>query len=188
MIKEIFSLKVILKCYIGAVGYGVGYYLPAKLGYGPMVCLGTCMLLGSLFDVLSNEIVTSKFYELSKKNKAIVVALVYIGYLIAWFIVNYTLHIDLDETFFINLAFVVIIQIVLLIKNLLFKVLDNKKIDKKKLSDDELNKVVGGIEEFDWRDNTPKEKDDSIASPWTFEAEGNTEGQYFKKVNGKYRH
>lgn len=189
MFKELINLKMILKCYIGAIGYGVGYYLPIKLGYHLMICLACSMLLGALFDALSDMIITSKFFNKSKANKAIVVGLVYVGYLIAWFIVNYTLHIDLDETFLMNLAFVIIIQAILLVRNAITKVADKKKIEKEKLNDEQLNKVVGGIEEFDWRDKTKsKRPDESQGSEWKFEAEANVDGQYFKKVNGKYHH
>ena len=50
----------------------------------------------------------------------------------------------------------------------------------RELTDEELEKVTGGNdgpEEFEWQAPTRKQKDNG----WEFSAEGNVEGQFFKK-------
>lgn len=65
----------------------------------------------------------------------------------------------------------------------------------KESNEEELKQVVGGNEpeEFDWHDRgytTPKKDDpaDSDPSLWKFSAIGNTDGQYFKIINGGKEH
>ena len=64
---------------------------------------------------------------------------------------------------------------------------ENDKIKKASVSlpEEEIEKVAGGSgpEEFDWRDKNPAGLiGDPTDSLWSFSAEGNVEGQYFKKI------
>lgn len=55
------------------------------------------------------------------------------------------------------------------------------------LADNELLEISGGTngpEELDWREiSDVKRPGNKPASLWSFSAEGNVEGQYFKKIN-----
>ncbi|MDO5440494.1 MAG: hypothetical protein Q4F12_03030 [Erysipelotrichaceae bacterium] len=115
IIKETLNFETIITCYIGAVGYGVGYNLPNNFNLHPIICLICCLLFGTVFDNLAKKIVSSKYYKESKSNKVCVAVIVYIGYLIAWAIVDYAIDYDLDYDFLTNVVFIVAIQVVLLI-------------------------------------------------------------------------
>lgn len=121
--ETILDLDTTLSCFVGAIGYGVGYNLPSKFNQSPIVCIICCLVLGTIFDFIGNKIVSSKFYNKSKKNKSTTALLIYIGYLLAWIIVDYTLDYDLDYDFFNNIGLVIIIQMILVFI---------KKIRKKK--------------------------------------------------------
>ena len=57
---------------------------------------------------------------------------------------------------------------------------------KSNLNDSELLEVAGGEsqpEEFDWRKLSNYEGPEKTDSLWSFSAEANVEGQYFKKKN-----
>lgn len=114
-LKEIFNLKTVLGCYIGAIGYGAGYNIPRTFNVHPIICLICCLALGLLFERLGNKILSTDFYNTSKKNKWTVACFVYIGYLIAWVIVDLALDYDLDRDFLLNFGLIIIIQIILFI-------------------------------------------------------------------------
>lgn len=129
-LKEVFSLKTILSCYIGAVGYGIGYNLPNKWGWHPILCLVCCLVLGSVFDALAKKITTTDYFQKALKNRWIVAVVVYAAYLIAWLIVDKFLQYDLDTDFLFSLGFIVIIQIVLLVKNAVQTLTEGKNSNK----------------------------------------------------------
>lgn len=129
-IKSVFNLKSILTCFIGAIGYGVGYNLPNELNWNPIACIICCLALGTVFDLIGKKILNNKFFNSSTKNKVIVAAIVYIGYLIAWIIVKEVLNHDLDYDFLYYLGFLIVIQIVLLIVNAIKHYFKDKKEGK----------------------------------------------------------
>lgn len=184
-LKNIINLETIIKCFIWAMGFGIGYYLPNKLGNKTIVCFLCSMLLGTIFDLIGSKLLSSNYYKKSNKNKYVVTIGVYVTYLIVWYIANITLEHDLDNDFLTNLGSMIIIQITLLFINELRKRTINNIKSKRELKDEDLSNVTGGNEpeEFDWRKKgyvTPAK--DSKAPGWKFEAVGNIEGQYFKKV------
>lgn len=130
ILKSIFNLKTILCCYIGAIGYGVGYNLPNKLNYHPIICLICCLILGTLFDTIANKLLSTKFFNESKKNKIITAVIVYAGYLIAWWIVDKTLNYDLDYDFMTSLYMIIGIQVILLIIKAIKNGIKSKKESK----------------------------------------------------------
>lgn len=119
LIKSVLNFETILSCFIGAIGYGVGYNLPKKLGVGSAMCLVYCLILGTVFDLVASKILSTNFFKQSRKNKIIVASWVYASYLIAWMVVYKTLNYDLDNDFLFSLAFVLIVQFVLLVLNMI---------------------------------------------------------------------
>lgn len=190
-IKSTLNLKTILSCYISAIGYGVGYNLPTKYNLHPIICVVCCLALGLLFDFIANKILSTKFYEESKRNKITVALCIYVTYLIAWVIVKYYIEYDLDEDFLSNIVLIIIIQLVLLAINVLKKYIKsrmeiNKMENKEKLKDEELDNISGGSEpeEFDWRTKgyqTPIKDQTNNDSGWSFEAVADQNGNYYKK-------
>lgn len=133
ILKSVFNLKTILSCYISAIGYGIGYNLPSKLGWHPIVCILCCILLGFLFDYIAKKILSSKYFNQSLLNQYRTAALIYFGYLAAWITIDYYLDYDLDYDFLTNVVFIVAIQILLLIIDAVKKYIKEKTIkDNKK--------------------------------------------------------
>lgn len=177
--KSIFNLKTILSCYVGAIGYGLGYNLPNKYNLHPIICLISCLLLGMLFDYLANKLLSTNYFNGSLQNKITTASFIYFGYLAAWLTINRILEYDLDNDFLYSIGSIIIIQIVLFIIKLFKEYIKTKKNYKKEIADEQLNKVSGGVEpeEFGWKTKgyqTPT-KDQTIGNQWYFEAIGDKE-------------
>lgn len=112
VIKEALSYENVLGSFIGAIGYGFGYSIPDKLGMHPIICLVLCMLLGSLFDDLADFIFEKKHLINTRKRKITFAAIIYTGYLIAWLIAYVALDYDLDNDFLIDVALVLLFQVI----------------------------------------------------------------------------
>lgn len=115
--KSVFNLKTILNCYIGAIGYGVGYNLPKSFNLHPIICIISCLLLGTLFDAIANKLLSSKYFNRSLQSKISLASFIYVGYLVAWLIVNELLDYDLDTDFLSSILIIIAIQLVLLVIN-----------------------------------------------------------------------
>ena len=82
---------------------------------------------------MAKKITSSEFFEKSLKNKIITAVYVYGGYLLAWLITDRFLQYDLDYDFLYSLGFIVIIQIVLMIKNAIHAISKEKTETQKKI-------------------------------------------------------
>lgn len=147
--KEVFNLKTILYCYISAIGYGVGYRLPAKFNLHPIICLICCFVLGAIFDKLAEKILDSKTFTSSKTNKILIIIIIYSSYLIAWLICDVVFEYDLDNDFLAAFGLIIVFQIILIIYRIIKKTLQDKKKEStinntKELSDEDVSKVSGG--------------------------------------------
>lgn len=132
-IKEVFNLRTILICYIGAIGYGIGYNVPNSFGVHPVICIISCIVFGRIFDAIAKKVLTTDYFNSSRQNRFIIAIAVYSSYLVVWLIVKAIIDYDLDYDFFAYLFFVIIFQAILLFKTLLLKLLEKKKIkDTKK--------------------------------------------------------
>ena len=110
-LKQIFSLNNILICYFCAIGYGIGYAIPEYLGYGPLICLIPCMIVGTIFYILGDKILKSKYLSSSKDRKIIFTAIFYFVYCTIAFTSVRVLGHDIDNDFLINLAFIIGFQL-----------------------------------------------------------------------------
>lgn len=121
ILKSVFNYNTILSIMIGAIGYGVGYNLPLKFNFHPIICIICCIALGGIFDNIAKKVLSIENLTNTTKKKIFLAILVYIVYFIAWVIVDYALDYDLDYDFFpsitIYLIYQVIAFIVLTIKN-----------------------------------------------------------------------
>ena len=110
-IKQIFTLNTLLISYICAIGYGIGYAIPEYLGYSPIICLIPCMIVGTIFYVIGMKVLTSNFFNASKKRKILFTVTFYLIYcIIAFSSVKFLGH-DIDDDFLINLFFIIGFQI-----------------------------------------------------------------------------
>lgn len=148
-LSSIFNFKTILTCYIGAVGYGIGYNLPNKYNLHPIVCIICCLVLGTIFDKLAQRIVESKFFNKSIFNRIEVASAVYASYLAAWIVVDRILDYDLDQDFLISFYMILAIQVILLIYKSIKDAYKRKKeilLSQKtiEIKDNVLDDVQGG--------------------------------------------
>lgn len=127
LLKQVLNLETILSCYVGAIGYGVGYNLPTKLGANTIVAIICCLVLGTVFDLLAKKLLESNFFKKSKRNKIYTAIGIYAGYLIAWVIVDYALDYDLDYDFMSNIGLIILFQVVLILIDMFRKYLKEKR-------------------------------------------------------------
>lgn len=127
LFKSVFNLKTILNCYISAVGYGIGYNVPFRLNWHPIICIVCCLVLGTVFDFIARRILSSNYFNGSLLNKITLTSFIYVSYILVWFIVDTTIGYDLDNDFLLSLGFIIIIQIVLLIIKMFKNYLKERK-------------------------------------------------------------
>lgn len=125
-LKSVFNYETILSSFIGAIGYGIGYNLPARLNFGPYTCIAICMVFGTVFDCIAEDILSKKEMQ-QTKNKLILAAVVYILYLFAWLLVDYFLDYDLDFDFLSNIEMLLVFQVTSLLINKIKEYFNRRK-------------------------------------------------------------
>lgn len=112
LLKSIFSLKTILECYISAIGYGLGYAFPVKLGLNQILCIIICLICGSITSWLSTLILESDAFKNNKTKQILFAIIIYIFYIASWFTADRFLGVDLDFDFLTDLTFTILFQVV----------------------------------------------------------------------------
>lgn len=114
ILKSLFNYETILSSFIGAIGYGIGYNLPLRFNMHPIICIISCLILGTIFDNIAEYLLSRKIFTI-KRNRNIFAIIVYFSYLLAWILVDYFLDYDLDIDFLMNIWTILIFQIISLV-------------------------------------------------------------------------
>lgn len=67
--KNLITLDTVMKAFISAVGYGVGYAIPDHYDCSIIICFISCFGLGMIADEIADKIISSRFIQKSTKNK-----------------------------------------------------------------------------------------------------------------------
>lgn len=130
LIKSIFSLKTVLGCYISAIGYGLGYAFPVKLGLNQVLCIIICLICGFITGWVSNLIFESNVFKNNKRRQILLAIAIYIVYIASWFTADTFLGVDLDFDFLTDLKFTIIFQIVAFIIEFIKEYRKRNKVNK----------------------------------------------------------
>lgn len=131
-IKTLLDYKVIFSIMIGAIGYGVGYNLPLSYGFHPIVCLVCCLVLGTMFDRIADKILSNNKLTDTRNKKIILAIFIYLIYIIAWLILDYSIDYDLDIELFTSILLYFLFQVIsFVVRGIKTKLKENKKKRKK---------------------------------------------------------
>ena len=97
MFNQIVNFKTFFSCFISAIGYGFGFYVPYYLGAKMWICILICMVIGFVFDVLASKAVNMKLFEGKPYRELIVGLIIYAIYLVAWYFSKELFNQDLDN-------------------------------------------------------------------------------------------
>ena len=111
-LKQVFNLTTILRCYIDAVGYGLGYFIPTRLNYSLIVCIIICFVTGLIFDYFANKLLNSTLFVSSKRNKIILAIVIYVIYFIICYTIDCKYNYDIDDQLFFTVGSLIIFQLI----------------------------------------------------------------------------
>lgn len=110
-LKQVFNLTTILRCYIDAVGYGLGYFIPTRLNYSLIICIIICFVTGLIFDYFAKKLLNSKLFVSSKRNKIILTVVIYVIYFVICYTIDYKYGYDIDDQLFFTVGSLIIFQL-----------------------------------------------------------------------------
>lgn len=131
MFNYIINFKTVFSCFISAIGYGFGFYVPYYANCPLWLCIVICLAVGSVFDYLGTKAVEMKIFEGKPYRELVVGLIIYAIYVAAWYISQGLMGHDLDEDLFDVFKWMLIIQfggwLINLIKSGLRKKIKDKK-------------------------------------------------------------
>ncbi|MCQ2398463.1 MAG: carboxylesterase family protein, partial [Sphaerochaetaceae bacterium] len=71
--KNLFSLDDFIAAAISGIGYGLGYYVPERLGWHPVIALAVCMVSGGFLDYAVHRMLHRRFLQNSTAAKFLLV-------------------------------------------------------------------------------------------------------------------
>lgn len=69
--KKLFTVDNFIVAGISGIGYGLGFEIPAILGYEEWQCGVICLIVGFALDKLANAVIFSKSVQSSTANRII---------------------------------------------------------------------------------------------------------------------
>ena len=131
MFNYIINFKTVFSCFIAAIGYGFGFYIPYYANCPLWLCIVICLVVGSIFDYLGAKAVEMKILEGKPYRELVVGLIIYAIYVAAWYISKGLMDHDLDEDLFDALKWMLIIQFGGWLINLIKSGIRKKVKDKK---------------------------------------------------------
>ena len=128
--KKILTIDGCFVAFASAIGYGLGYAIPEKLGCGVLLSILICMTLGSVPGIIAGKVVFSKAVQEKTSRRILsfagILAVFALAYLIGlWF------EYDLFEELFVELGYEIVFPILGFAVSLLVRWLRVKKIRAK---------------------------------------------------------
>ena len=97
MFNQIVNFKTFFSCFISAIGYGLGFYIPCYFNADMWICIVICLIVGFIFDILGEKAVNIKIFEGKPYRELIVGLIIYAIYVTAWYLTKDLFNHDLDE-------------------------------------------------------------------------------------------
>lgn len=131
MFSYIINFKTVFSCFISAIGYSIGYYVPNSLGWPLWICIVLCLALGFVFDIIGEKLVNLPIFEGKPYRELIVGLIIYAIYLAAWFLIDHFLQHDLDYDLQDALLWMIGLQFLGWVINMIKQYIKQKKKAKK---------------------------------------------------------
>ena len=128
--KKLFTIDDFMVAFIAALGYGLGYSIPMRLGWPQLVCIVICFALGIVLEEIVSKIVFSKTVQAKTGNRICVYAAILLVFIIAEYVSTRLLGESLLEGLQEEFAFVVGLPILGLVVTLLIRGYRVRKIRK----------------------------------------------------------
>lgn len=110
LLKNTFTFKNIFACFISAIGYGFGFYIPYNAGSSYAFSFVICIIVGLVFDYIAEKVLETDMFKDDEAPKLKLGIAIYLIYLLFWAISYFTLGHDLDADLFVALKYMVAIQ------------------------------------------------------------------------------
>lgn len=127
MFNYIINFKTVFSCFISAIGYGLGFYIPYYFNLPMWLCIVICIAVGLIFDFLGEKAVDLKIFEGKPYRELIVGLIIYGIYVAAWYLTKGLFDHDLDEDLYDTFLWMVGIQFVGWAINLIKQYIKAKK-------------------------------------------------------------
>ncbi|MCR5731388.1 MAG: carboxylesterase family protein [Sphaerochaetaceae bacterium] len=88
---------------LAAIGYGLGYGIPAYFNYSVLICLVSCLVLGGVLNSIGNAVIKTKWAKKSQKRKRILVLAIIALFLLVAIFAKEVLHYSILEDLSIEL-------------------------------------------------------------------------------------
>ena len=128
--KKLISIDGCFVALASAIGYGLGYAIPEKLGCGSLISMLICMTLGSVPGAAAAKIVFSKYIQEKKSRRIIAFAVIVAVFSLAY-LIGLCFHYNLFEELFFDLGWEIIFPIVGFVVYLVVSWLRVKRIRSK---------------------------------------------------------
>lgn len=129
--KKLITVDSLIVAFASAIGYGLGYAIPEKLGFHPLIGLLICFTVGSIPGALAGKIVFSKYVQ-QKKSRRILSFVGILGIFVLAYLIGLTLfQYNLFEELFVELGAEIIFPILGFVGSIAVRWYRKKKIMKK---------------------------------------------------------
>ena len=129
--KKVVTIDTIIASLAGAVGYGLGYTIPSRLGFHPIICFVICTVLGTIMDTLAEKIVFSSLVQASRKRRHLTFVCIVLIFIAFYFYMAKFYAYSLLNDVTSQMAFVVVIPMVFFLISLAVNAHKRKKLLEK---------------------------------------------------------
>ena len=98
--SRIISKDAIIGAVFSAIGWGIGYILPAQFGCGMLVCIVACYALGLVFEAIGKKVLQSRKIRKMKGGRLLAL----LGFIAVFFIAELILRRFIGQTLLTTLA------------------------------------------------------------------------------------
>ena len=130
LFQSVFNYETLVSALIGAIGYGSGYVVTSNYGYPMIICIFTSFLLGFIFDALAEKIIAVKAIKESKRDRVLLVIIIYIIYFMCSLAIHRIFNYDIDDDLLFDIGFIILFQIVTMISQYIKKRYKQSKKNK----------------------------------------------------------
>ena len=130
LFQSVFNYETLVSALIGAIGYGSGYAVTSNYGCPMIICIFTSFLLGFIFDALAEKIIAVKAIKESKRDRVLLVIIIYIIYFMCSLAIHRIFNYDIDDDLLFDIGFIILFQIVTMISQYIKKRYKQSKNNK----------------------------------------------------------
>ncbi|MCR4676004.1 MAG: carboxylesterase family protein [Sphaerochaetaceae bacterium] len=120
--KLVIRIEDVLVSLVAALGYGLGYGIAQSYGCSIILCLVACIIGGTIFRLIANALIKTKWAEKSKRSKATIILVIVFIFgaisIIIWKFLHHSIFGDLGSELILGTVGLTVVSFVIsLIRN-----------------------------------------------------------------------